>query len=148
MALKVVSVEVITPANIASKIIETLEHGWSVACEGGCDKKMWVSAKEWRPVDYADLSKGYSEIQYSAPSRRMCAGCKWAQDNGITVPQDGRKTPEFTTTEWLTFGEYSIGHHTNPNNVYVGSTIYKGNTVVKAYNTKGWAMRAWSKIAK
>lgn len=148
MALKVASIETVTPANTAKKIVETLEHGWRVKCEGGCAKIFWIPNVQWKPVDYKKPDLGYVEQRFTAPGRRMCTGCKFAQDNGIKVPQDGRKTPEFTTTEWLTFGEYSIGHHTNPNNVYVGSTIYKGNEIVKAYSAKGWALRAWNKIAK
>lgn len=146
MALKVASTETVTPKNIATRILETLEHGWGVGCEGGCAKKMWISKREWRPVDFKDLTKGYIEIINTAPGRRICTTCKFAKDNGITVPQDGRVTPDFTTTEWLTFGTFSIGHHTNPNGVYVGSTIYDGTKIVKSYSTKGWAMKAWTKI--
>ena len=101
--MNIISTTEIGPAYTATTIIETTPHGWGVACEGGCGKNMWVSRKEFRPVDFAKPNGDYNEIVYIAPSRRTCALC--GIPGGVKPVQ---MAPQNKNIEVLSFGFYEM----------------------------------------
>jgi hypothetical protein len=77
----IVSTTTQAPARQALLTLDTrvdngVVQGWTTACEGDCDTRFWISARQLTPADFSDLSKGYHEVVFTAPRAMVCTNCR------------------------------------------------------------------------